>query len=204
MSKRKSRRKPLKGRPVVDAAIAASVGGIISVSRKNALARMLDMAIWLWFFEKDPLCVHLLILAPYNCLEALGKKTGKGPIFKDLIGTERFTVAYDFLRHASSNPNDGLNFTPFANAPLLFDAINSFDRIFGNVTIFMRTFRAYFSSGAVMELSEDLRQRAAEFFPDRLRPEDVTGWSRVEFFAKASEMFAIQYRAVPPHPGKPS
>ena len=195
MGKKRKRKVPTPESMVgAEVLIARAAGKVITVKRRLAIARVLDMAIWLWFTEKDPLCVHLLVMAPYNCLEALGKKTGKGPKLFARMDRDQFTLAYNFLRHASSNLNDALDFPPLANPILLFDAITSFERIFGTMTIFMHTFFAYITSGLVpdLEFSDGVRKSAAELLPKELAAEKVAEWSRIEYFCKASEVFAAQ------------
>ena len=158
----------------------------------------MDSAVWLWFLQKDPLSIHVLILAAYQCLEDLGKKAGKGPHLKAAV--EDFTLAYDFLRHASNNPNAGIIFTPIMNAPILFDAVAAFDRIFDKLTMYMRTFRGYFIlRPEPPPPNPDFRKRllkyATEFLPEGITVEEAEKLGRMEFFTKLTEMFAAQYRA---------
>lgn len=110
------------------------------------------------------------------------------------MNRDQFTLAYDFLRHASSNLNDALDFPPLANPILLFDAVHAFERVYGTRSIFMQTFTAYLMSGLApdLELSDGVRERAAEFVPQELAPEKVAQWSPIEYFCKASEIFAAQ------------
>jgi hypothetical protein len=174
---------------------ARAAGKVITIKRPVGIARLLDTSIWLWFFEKDPLSIHVLTLAAYRCLEDLGKESGKGPIFKTAVGEEKFNTAYDFLRHASNNPQSGIDFPPSSNSFILFDAVSAFDRIFGNMTMYMRTFRAYFLVvGPDHQVAENLRSQANLFLPEGITIEEAEGLERLEFFAKLTEMFAVQYR----------
>jgi hypothetical protein len=190
VGKKRKRRVPLK--TVSPEALAARASGELpSFPRGTALARVLDTAIWLWFLDKDPLSVHLLIMAAHNCLEGLGKKPGKGPRRKDRAGADKFEAAFDFLRHASSNPQVG--FPPPVNGPILFDAIASFERVFGNVTIYMRTFRAYLIThpeGVDSDARQRLLARSHLFLPKDITIEEASRLGRIEFFAKLREMFA--------------
>jgi hypothetical protein len=139
MMGKKGKRRVLRP-PTPEVLAAIKAGKAIAVPRAHAIARLLDTAIWLWFFEKDPLPIHLLSVAAYNCLEDMGRETGKAPKFKSAVGAEQFNEAYDFLRHASSNPEAHNSFPPSANALILFDALHSFDRIFGKLTMYMHAF----------------------------------------------------------------
>lgn len=195
MSKKRERRSPKPRRYLLSAEdlIDRAAFKVVTVTRKAAITRLLDTSIWLWVHEKDPLSTHVLILAAYNCLESLGRKDGKGPILKAQLKDEHFTIAYDFLRHASSNPNDGLDFPALANGPILFDAINSYGQIFESMSILMMTFRAYFMSGNVFELPEEASGKAAQFFPEGLTQDATINWGKLDFFKNVSEMFARQH-----------
>jgi len=194
----KKHKRRVVGPPGPEQSAARATGKVIVVPRPHAVARLIDTAIWLWFLEKDPLSIHLLILAGYQCLEDLGKKSGKGPRLKSHVGAQLFTTAYDFLRHASSNPFAGIDFAPSSNAPVLFDAVAAFDRIFDNVTIYMRTFRAYFILHPEQPDS-DARKRLLEqadfFMAKGITTDEALKLGRIEFFTKLTEMFAAQYRA---------
>ena len=194
---KKSKRRILKP-PGPENLAARAAGKVITVLRVDAIVRLLDTAILLWILEKDPLPIHLLLMAPYQCLDDMGKKAGKGPRLKTWVGEKHFTTAYDFLRHASSNPNSGIDFPPSANAPILFDAVTAFDRIFGNLTIYMRTFLAYFvlyPEHPDPQAAKRMLEHAGEFMPEGITVEEAMKLGRIEFFTKLSEMFAVQYRA---------
>jgi hypothetical protein len=206
VGKKNKRRQLGPAKPEVMAAFKA--GKTIIVSRPNAIARLLDTAIWLWVLEKDPLAIHLLAMAAYQCLEDMGKKTGKGPKLKAGISDDAFTQAYDFLRHASNNPSAHISLPPSVNSFLIFDAIAAFEGIFDKPTINMRTFRAHFVIFGTTEYKprDDLRHRVGYWLPEGLTIRDVESLTKVAFFAKLTEMFALQYSEKPPpsHPGKSS
>jgi hypothetical protein len=127
------------------------------------------------------------------------------------LGAQHFTTAYDFLRHASSNPNFGIDFPPSANAPILFDAVAAFDRIFGNQTIYMRTFWAYFvlhPDHPDPDAAKRMLEHAGEFMPEGVTVDEAMKLGRIEFFTKLSEIFAVPYAAGkyalwPSHSGNP-
>jgi hypothetical protein len=122
----KKRKRRIVGPPGPKHFAARATGKVIVITRIDAIARLLDTAILLWILEKDPLPIHLLMMAAYECLEVLGKNSGTGPRLRSKIGAQDFNIAYDFLRHASSNPNSGMDFAPWLNAPILFDAVTAF------------------------------------------------------------------------------
>lgn len=191
----KKSRRAIRVMPLSPEIMAArEAGKVITVTRKEAMARLLDTAIALWALEQDPLCIHLLIFGPYHCLEAIGGKSGKGPVLLSRSDRAKYTLAYDFLRHASSKLNETLDFPPMANPVLLFDAIGAFERICGISTASMRTFTAYFMNGFVpdIELTEEALHGGPEFLPEGLSFEEASKWTRIEFFARVSKEFAKQ------------
>jgi hypothetical protein len=86
MGKKRKRRQI--GPPGPQHFAARAAGKVIVVGRGAAIAELLDTAIWLWFLERDPLSTHVLAVAAYQCLESLGKASGKGPIIKSKLGAE--------------------------------------------------------------------------------------------------------------------
>src|SRR5258707_14098391 len=143
--KKKSRRKKL---PYPSpASLAARAAGIaINENRKGTLIRLMDTAIRDWFLERDPFPIHLLACASYMVLADLGRNNGKGPVIEKDFGRFSLTTVYDFLRHAEPDMlNDSVDLVPTVNEWMLFDAINSFERLFSRRTIFMQTFVAYYA-----------------------------------------------------------
>jgi hypothetical protein len=144
MGKKNKRVTPLKSRPVYEPGVAESLG-IVSVTRIEALVRVLDTAIWMWAVEKDPLAIHVLVMSQYQCLQDLGKKNGVTALAATLTEPTQRTLVYDFLRHANRNAFGGVDFTPILNFGFLFDAICTFEEMFGGCTPLMKAFLAYFA-----------------------------------------------------------
>jgi hypothetical protein len=190
--KKKHRRKKL--RHASPEALAARASGLlIHESREGTLIRLLDTAILDWFLERDPFAIHLLVCASYMVLADLGKNNGKGPRFERNIRRFEMEAVYDFLRHAKPDMlNDSVDFAPVFNHWLLFDAIQSFRRLFNGATCFMMTFQAYAMirpAGIDRKSPEDI----AIFLPQGLTvevAERLASRGRVAFFTKVSEMFA--------------
>ena len=167
----------------------------MTVTRRDALVCELDTAIRLWFFEYDPLSIHLIVVAAHTCLDDLGKKDGKGPVARKQVGAAQLTTVYDWLRHASSDPHDVVDFPPLSNALLLWDAVISFRKIFGGSTASMRTYLAFFALRIRPTLkppNPHLSEHSDAFLPEGVTVEDVGNLSRLEFFAKLTEMFAAE------------
>jgi len=189
--KRKPRRKKLKYVPPLSLAARAS-GFVVHANRKDSLARVMDEAIYAWFFEFDPFAIHLLVCPCYFVLCDLGKNNGKGPRFEQTFGRFDMTAAYDFLRHAEADVlNDSVDLPHVLNQSMLFDAINSFSKLFGTRTIYMRAFAAYFALHP-RHASATLSKHGAEFLPKGISVEEASKLGRIAAFQKFTEMFATQ------------
>src|SRR4051794_2416809 len=81
---------------------ARSFGKVIVFTREQILVRLINTAVMLWFHGGDILSIHMLAAASYKTLCDLTQKTGKVPWLTDMIGDDKLTIAYDFLRHAPS------------------------------------------------------------------------------------------------------
>lgn len=108
--------------------------------------RLMDTAIYNWFFDGDPFVIHLLVCTSYMVLADLGLKSGKGPHIEKNFGRFSMTPVYDFLRHAEPDMlDDSVDLVPTTSEYMLFDAIGSFERLFDGSTAYMRTFDAYYA-----------------------------------------------------------
>lgn len=194
MGKKLDRRRKSKVGP--ENIAARKAGLVLTVTRRDALVRQLDTAILLWFLERDPLSIHLIVGAAYTCLCDLGKKTGKAPVAKELVGETRFTTVYDWLRHAASDPNDVVDFPYRANELMLWDTLISFEKIFSGRSPYMMTFQAYFCLHLVPE-NPKFRKGADAFLPNELSVEEAASLGRLDFFMKLTEMFAAQIKPMP-------
>src|SRR5947209_8740589 len=155
----------------------------------------MDTAIYLWFFERDPFAIHLLVCASYMVLSDLGRKSGKGPVIEKDFGRFPMTAVYDFLRHAEPDMlDDSVDLVPAVNEWMLFDAITSFERLFNGRTAYMRTFDAYYALHPT-EAHPKLREHAADLLPKGITVEGAARLGRVEFFMKLTEMFAAEIQA---------
>ena len=158
--------------------------------------RLMDTAIQEWFFTRDPFVTHLLACACYFVLYDLGKDNGKAPpITKRFVPFSLGTV-YDFLRYADSGVlTDSVDLVPEVNQWMLFDAITSFEMLFGGRTALMRTFDAYYALHP-SSVHAHLCEHAAAFLPKGITIEQASAFGRLEFFGKVSEMFTAQIGTV--------
>jgi hypothetical protein len=172
---------------------ARKSGLVITLRRRDALVRQLNTAIRMWFLGDDPVAIHLLVMPAYHVLRDLGKKTGNAPNIHPFV--DNFGTGYDWLRHASSDPRDFIDFPPRVNDFLLWVNTMSFESIFGGTTPSMLTFQAYFVLWLVPEKPE-FREGADAFMPNKLSVEEAVALSRVDFLVKLTEMFAAQIKPI--------
>jgi hypothetical protein len=174
---------------------ARKAGLVVTLRRRDALVRQLDTAIRMWFFGQDPIPVHLLVMPAYHVLFDLGRKNGNAPNIHEFVG-DSFDTGYDWLRDASSDPHDSIDFPSRVNDFLMWVCIISFEKIFGGRTVFMMAFQAAFVLWLVPEKPE-FREGADAFLPDGISAEEAGSLRRLEFFDKLTEMFAVQIRPIP-------
>lgn len=188
--------------------LAARAAGIsINENRRGSLMRLMDTAIYDWFFERDPSAIHLLVCASYMVLADLGRNNGKGPRIEKDFGRFSMTPVYDFLRHAEPDIlNDSVDLVPSVNEYMLFDAITSFRSLFNGSTACMRTFDAYYALHPTLggRAHQHLREHAADFLPNGITVQEAASLSRVEFFMKLTEMFAAEINASTSTGGSPT
>ncbi len=180
---KRNRRRKLGPKPVYPPGVAESLG-ILSVTRYEALIRLIDTAISLWISDKDPLSVHLLVKSCYQCLRDLGSKNGKGPIAHLAVGDDlKFNLVYDWLRHSSGSVTEGVDFAPATNGTLLFEAIESFQTIYNKRTVYMRAFSAYFAFEFAKSFPA-FRELANNEVPKGVTANDFATLSKKAFFDK--------------------
>lgn len=187
MGKKHKRRKPLKSKPVYGPGVAESLG-IVSITRIEALVRVLESAIWLWALEADPLPIHILVMSQFQCLEDIGKTKGKLPLASTTTDPTQRNVVYDFLRHASGSLSAGVDFTPIMNFGFLYDAVCTFDDLFGKTTPYMKAFLTYFQLWFPQAYPQ-LGHIAHYELPKGVTVADFHMLSRADFFVKLLEAF---------------
>jgi hypothetical protein len=188
---KKSRRPPPKMVEPKNWAARAS-GQVVRITREQALVRLLDTAVWLWFYEMDFLSIHLTASAAHKTLTDITKGTGKDPWLGNIIDKEMLTRGYDFLRHASRDLRIVLDLPPSTNLPLLASAIDTFENVFRYRTPFMSVLMIAF---VICLPAETPDQKAAisklmsKYLPDSIAIEDLRKLQRPEFFAKTLPLF---------------
>jgi hypothetical protein len=90
---------------------ARKAGRVVTYTRRDALIRVLETAIELWFRGQEDLSAHLLAMAAHECLCSLGYVS----FLKKAVGWTHFGLAYEWLKHAKKDPDDVLDFSPLTN-----------------------------------------------------------------------------------------
>lgn len=70
-----------------------AAGRLLTLTRKDILAGILDTAIWLWFLRRDPVAIHTLASAALDNLGTLGKKNGNEPTLKRVYSDDELMQA---------------------------------------------------------------------------------------------------------------
>src|SRR5260370_37186771 len=150
----------------------------------------------MWFVRDDPISIHLLVMPAYHVLCELGRTAGKSPNIHEFVA-DNFVTGYDWLRHASSDPHDIIDFPLRVNEFLMWACSISFEKIFGARSAYMMTFQAYFVLWLVPEKPK-FRESADYFMPNDLSVEEPSTLSRPDFFAELAKMFAVEIKRVRP------
>lgn len=131
----------------------------IYVSKLDAAKRELEHAIRLFFNDGDFVVMHLISNAALEILSGLGKKSGIKSFKKDLHDTvnaafnakkkkevlRKLNNSYNFIKHANSDPSEQLKFYPESNPFTIFDAVIVYQKLTGEKTGMMESFRIWFS-----------------------------------------------------------
>lgn len=192
MGKKRKRIKPLKSRPVYAPGEAES-RGIQSFTRIEAMVDILETAIWLWVLEKSPCSMHLLVMSQYRCIQDLIK--GKEDFIHyipDKTEPEQLNRVYDWLRHSSSNPHTGADFTADVTAGILYDVICSFNQLYSTTTVSMEAFLAHFVLWLAHHQDPSHFEMALHQLPAGVTAQDFLVLNRKPFFDKLYRAFREQ------------
>jgi len=113
------------------------------------------------------------------------------PWLTDAIGDEKLTIAYDFLRHASSDLNIVLDFNPSANLLLLAGATTTFEAVFNYRTSYMNVLMLRYLCRLPVDTPErraSFGYLASQYFPEDFVVEEFAKLERTEFFDKALQL----------------
>ena len=127
------------------------------ISKLDAAKRQLEVAIRLYFHFGDPVAIHTLTAAAYNVLKDINSDRGgkqvlmKGQLAKEFIRPEyqkevirKLNEAENFFKHADRDPQGVLKFRPRQSEFLLWEAVEIYQRLTGEITPFLHAYRGWF------------------------------------------------------------
>jgi hypothetical protein len=188
---RKSRQQRIVGPPGPEQLAARASGKVATFTREQILVRLINTAIDLWFHGEDMLSIHMLGAASYKTLRDLTKESGKIPWLTEIVGDEKLTIAYDFLRHAPSDLTVVLDFPPGANMTLLAGAVTVFEDFFGYRTDYMSVLMLRFISRVPRDTPERraaFSYLASKYLSKNIVIEDLAKLEGAKFFDKALQL----------------
>ncbi len=164
---------------------------ILLLSKASVATSQLEVAITLWFEERDPAAIHTLAVAANDCFHAMGKLVDKPSTVQDWINSQskgfqaRARDAQNFFKHGSRNLKGKIRYSPLLGEILMIDSVICYRNLFDGVTPLMRLFAARFALENVEIVTPDLRP----FFLKGVRVYKLADVSRREFFDKVLPSF---------------
>ncbi len=129
----------------------------LKISKLDAAKRQLEVAIRLYFHFGDPVAIHTLTAAAYNVLKDINSHRGGEPVLmkkqlaKEFIKPEyqkefiaKLNEAENFFKHADRDPQAVLKFKPRQSELLLWEAVEIYQRLTGEITPFLHAYRGWF------------------------------------------------------------
>ena len=167
---------------------------MVLLKREDILLRLIETAIRFWFANGDYLSIHVLASAAYRTLSDITSKSGLNLWLTEVIGHEELTRAYDFIRHASRDVNEVLEFVPDRNILLLAATITVFENVFkyrtGSMSVLMIRFLLWLPADTIPRAGA-LTKLMAEYVPENFKIQEVSQLNRVEFFKKSMAFFDV-------------
>ena len=129
---------------------------VLKISKAEAARRQIDTAIELFFAEKDPISIHVLMMSAWQILKELPKKTeamsGREMLAESFPDTEPKEIydelkrAYNFFKHGKSDADEILEFNHRPNRDLLLFTIHDF-AAHSKLSYAMQVFHIWWVSG---------------------------------------------------------
>ena len=119
----------------------------LKLSKLDCARRQLEMAIELYFMDRDPVSIHTLVGAVYQLLVDLNKHRGGNPLLMEadslkgivIPGKEKEVLrmmnkAENFFKHADNDPQDVIDFNPESNEMVLWESSITYSKLAGEQT----------------------------------------------------------------------
>ena len=146
------------------------------VTKLDAARRQLEMAIELFFMERDPVATHTLAKVVYQILSDINKHRGGAPLLLDLESLkthckpgkekllfDKFREAENFFKHADRDPEGMVRFSPQGTELALWESCVTYTKLTGEQTPIMKAMNGWFQiHNSEMLTMEDWRKDALQ------------------------------------------
>jgi hypothetical protein len=129
----------------------------LKLSKLDCVRRQLEMAIELYFMERDPVSIHTLAGAVYQLLIDINKHRGGKPLLVELESLKGVIVpgrekevlrlmseAENFFKHADRDPEGVIDFSPESNESVLWESSMKYGELTGEKTAPMTAMNVWF------------------------------------------------------------
>jgi len=131
----------------------------LKLSKLDCARRQLELAIELYFLERDPVSIHTLVGAARQLLVDINKHRGGKPLFTEVEGlkgivipgkemelSKIFKKAENFFKHADNDPEATIDFSSEINEMLLWEASCKYIELTSETTPTMKAMYAWFQA----------------------------------------------------------
>ena len=127
----------------------------LPVTKLDAARRQVDIAVLLFFHDRDPVSTYTLTAAAYNILRDVNRKRGGRPmLYKeellkrytgDMVNEVRRKIneAENFFKHADRDANATLMFRPATTDLMLWECCAKYRELTGEWTPYMQAFNGW-------------------------------------------------------------
>jgi len=130
---------------------------VLKLIKLDCARRQLEIAIELYFMERDPVSIHTLAGAVYQLLADLNKHRGGKPMLaepeslkgivipgKEIELSRMMSKAENFFKHADRDPEEVIDFHPEANEHIIWEACIKYAELAGEQTPGMQAMNLWF------------------------------------------------------------
>jgi hypothetical protein len=129
----------------------------LKLSKLDCVRRQLEMAIELYFMERDSVSIHTLASAVYQLLIDINKHRGGRPLLTELEslkgkvipGKEKevmrlMSEAENFFKHADRDPEGTIDFSPESNESILWESSAKYRELTGETSAPLQAMNVWF------------------------------------------------------------
>ena len=129
----------------------------LKLSKLDCARRQLEMAIELYFMERDPVSIHTLASAVYQLLIDINKHRGGRSLLIELEslkgqvipGKEKevmrlMSEAENFFKHAERDPERTIDFSPEINESILWESATKYTELTGETSAPLQAMNVWF------------------------------------------------------------